>query len=701
MIEGLGIEMNVKRWIVPVAGGALLCAVLLHAQEPANDPKDLGLTERASTRLAQLDVTVTGPEEAISRLTADDFELVVGGRPYDEFLVDSICPPPGEPPPATQIATAPAANEPTATPAPTPRRRPSNFLFYFDQHNLTAEGRAQAILTARDLVDELVVEGNRAMVVSSGEETVVFAELTGDRAALREAIKAVERDRKQWDTWAELEDMRVREVLSVLNDDVSRAISTARRHARDERWHTERSLRIFSTVLPRLSDLDPPKIVIYFADTLRSNAGEHYMSYFARDTNDARLVAGELDALSARNPYDALIAEAAAHGIRLYTVQAQGMTVESNIRSRSARPMSLSSNKGARVKDAQSALSGMANETGGQAFLNGVWANKIAKRIRQDLSCVYLLSFDPSGLPEDRPLPVKLAVARSGVTTRTRGQIVLQSDAKRATSRLLSAFALPAERGDEEPVRGIVIPTGYREGKFTALVQMVVPPSPLSGVEWDLGTSMVSRGKVREDVAERVSISGAGVPVVLETEMEFASGPFELIMVARETRSDLITTGKLDGDWPDPGEEPITFGPVAILQPGSGAFVKDGQHRPKGALGRAADQWVRPELATALISIICRQGTKPAKDGPIRVERRIVGESAADFPPMELDFGEERCLPFRDLIPAGTMTSGSFTYEIQALAGDKVLRSATRELLVIGDGATSGEEAVPAARSDG
>ena len=67
---------------------------------------------------------------------------------------------------------------------------------------------------------------------------------------------------------------------------VTHAMLTARRYQREEKWHTERALSRFAQVLGRLEGVDPPKAVIYFADRMRSNAGDHYIELFA-DASEA------------------------------------------------------------------------------------------------------------------------------------------------------------------------------------------------------------------------------------------------------------------------------------------------------------------------------------------------------------------------------------------------------------------------------
>jgi VWFA-related protein len=642
-----------------------LCGALL-ALAPAaqqEEPRDIGLVEKASRELAQIDVTVTGPEEVIGELSVEDFELVVAGQFIEEFLVDKVC----RQTPAAQVQQAPLPAPEQAVPQAPVTDVPATYLFYFDHHHLKPAGRQNALDIARELIPELAADGNRALIVSAGQELVTFADMTTDIDLLLDAIDRIEGDNRQWDQFPYQEELRIKDVLDILAEDTGRAFAAARRYQKEERWRTEKALRLFSMVLGRLADLDPPKVAIYFADTMRSNAGEHYLNFFGQSTREAGSSetaawdAMELDSFAAGNPFDRVVEEAAAHGIRLYTIQAEGLTTASSLVRGNARAAAIPTGY---ISDAQDSLVGLAKETGGRSFLNGVRAAKIADKIRIDLNCLYLLSFDPSGMPLDSPLPALVRVKKPKVKAHARGTLMIQSESSRLTSRLMSAYVVPGAAASELPLRGVIVPTGFSAGRYSALVQVAVPATSLPNAEWDIGLSLVSRGMVREDASGHMQVGSPGVPLIFEEELTFAPGPFELIIVAHSINTDQITTLQIDGDWPHPNDGPSAMGPIAVMQPATAAFLREGKLRSQGALGKDDRELARTDLPTALIGLVCRGRSK--KD-ILRVERVLAGETSASFRPMELEFGEERCAQIRDLIPAGTMTAGEFRYEIHIL----------------------------------
>ena len=624
------------------------------AQSPTDEPRELDLIERTGRRLAQLDVTVSGPDDAIATLTAEDFELSVGGKVIDSFIVDRACD-------LTRTAVAPTTSgelpqgsaETTQPPLPAVPR--PTYLFYFDQHHLTGSGRQNSLDTARTIADLLVRDGARAMIVSAGKTISTIQPLTTERDLVQDALDRLEHDNDQWDIYPYQEESRIEQVLQELqtDGDVDKAKGTARRFAREERYRTDKALRLFEITIGRLTDLDPPKAVLYFADTMRKNAGAHYVSYFPRASGnpDWALESIASGGFVANNAFDRVVEAAAANVVRLYTVQGEGMVAPSVSLSRgrantAAQPLANSQ----RRVDAQDSLVGMARETGGQAFLHGAPGKKIANRIHEDLSCLYLISFDVTGMREDRPLAVTLRSKRDGVKASTRGQIVVASESKRKTTRLLAAFTGIVPDADELSLQAVLIPTGYDKGKYTALVQIRAPSLPLPRTAWDIGASLVTRGRVREDVSGRIEVDRPSVPVIFEAEMTFGPGPFELVMVAHEQTTDQVARADIEGDWPDPDANEVTLGPLALVQPSDGAFLRDGSLRRSGTLGRTAAETIEPGLPAAVIGLVCRDKSRKTRDAGLVVERRLVGASEASFTDITLPNNDVRCIQLRDII---------------------------------------------------
>lgn len=466
---------------------------------------------------------------------------------------------------------------------------------------------------------------------------------------------------------------------------VQHAKQIARSYQNEERWHTEKALARFTMVLGRLAGVDPPKAVIYFADRMRSNAGDHFMGIFGKpDEREFNEPTFQVLPGAGSAGFDQLIDTASAHGVRLYTVQAEGLVTGISASPLSGKTINVVSSDprstSRRFDDAKNSLAGLAAETGGESFLNGVGPARIAKRIRQDLACVYLISLDPAGLPEDRRLPLRIWVDRPKVKVQARARVLVPSQATRLTTRLAAAFTTRGGGSADAGMGALVIPTGYREGKFTALVQVVVPGAEIGAADWDLGASVLSNGSVRQEASTNVQVSAPGVPVVFENEMEFSPGPWELIAVAHDRARDEIVTTRVEGDWPDPEEQAVTIGPIALVQPAQGVFVRDERHKAQGALGRRDEDWVRPDRPAALLAMVCR---KKSDRRPIEVERTLEGETLVEFPALHIGDEEDRCVLLSDLIPPDTMTEGEFNYAVRVIEEGSEIASRARPFTAV------------------
>ncbi len=668
----------------------------------ADDPQTIGLLERSGRRLAQVDITVVGPPSIAANLRVEDLRIKVGQHRIREFILDRYCTTDNA---ATTLAgstrqekvddggeVVPGPGD-AAIDAAHPR---SKYMLYFDQPQLTLGGRQNAITLSRQLLRDLLHEGDQAMIVSNANELLVVEPMTDDIELLVAALDRLENDRTQWDTFATQEDSRVADVIDTLNESsmevsgVQRAISRARRYQMEETWRAEKSMRRLSMTLSRLSDLNPPKAVVYFADTMRSNAGEHYLALFGDRVRlgDAALQVISSDSLMAQAPFDRIINEAAAQGIRFYPVLSQGMalTFDTSMQNPSALNGSLGSpaTSGARFNQTRHTLANLASETGGYAFLQGQGPGKMARRIESDFSCLYIASFDPAGLSEDAPLRIVVEPTRDDIRLRSRGRLVIQSESARATARLLAAFASPDSETagiDLFDLRTNLIPTGYRNGKFIGLLQLSLPPGPLQSATWDLGATVIHDERVGAEPSGRVSVPQPGVRVIFESELQFKPGAYEIVAVAHETGSGLVASGQIRLDWPNMKKEQATASPVVILQPAHGAFLRGEKTRRTGSLARPPGEPIDSGRPAALVALVCVNRKKPTT---LVVQRRLVGDTEVEFPPIELGPEVDVCAQIRDLVPANSLGDGYYRYEIVVGDGSRTFYEGGRDFLALG-----------------
>jgi VWFA-related protein len=667
---------------VRMAAAVLVWLAVSGAQAQSPDqPRDVGLLERAESRLAQLDISVTGPPELIRTLSVGDFVIRINFRLLEDFQLDRLCGAEER----TKTRAAGPRSDASAAAVVTPR---ASYLFYFDQPHLTLAGRQRALDVARELIDRLITGTAQAMILSNAGRLELIEPLTDDPARLRAALDRLEGDQGQWDVWAEQESSRADDVVRLLNEDqdVQRAIALARLYQKEERWRTEQSLRRLELALGLLAELEPPNAALYFADTMRSNPGEHYLSFFgyALRSEDSSLGVMSSDSLTGRLPFDRVVNSASAQGTRIYAIEARGLVNEIDLSLLNPKAFAstgtVSSNSRVRVGDAQRALGDLATETGGRAFLHGVRGSRIASRILADADCLYVASFDPSEFREDVPLRVSVTVERPGVEVAVRGRIVFPSESTRLTARLLRAFGAAGEISDPFDLRVGLVPLSFERGRYSALLQVSVPGSPLSGAAWDLGASLISNRKVRSESSGRIQVSGPGVPVVLESEIRFGPGAHEIVSVAHEATTGFVASEETNLDWPAPERSRAVLTPFVLLQPASAAFLRNDETRLEGSLALDAAEAARADRHIAIVGLVCH-GKR--QKGPLHVERQLRGSHEQGFPPLQLELDEDRCAQVRDLLPSGTLPPGFYRYEVRVREEEEILDERSLEFLVL------------------
>ena len=411
-----------------------------------------------------------------------------------------------------------------------------------------------------------------------------------------------------------------------------------------------------------------PKGAVYFADTLRRDPGGVVQRAFQRVPEFMNRSSGDRGSMGPRSSWamaawnadgelSALVRDASTYGVRFYAVEGRGLAAPSDW-----------------VRSSQDTLTGLALETGGLSFVNGVASRRIAESISADQSCWYLISFSPSGWDTDRTFDLGVWSKKPGLHVTTRSSLVIPSRATLTQTRLLAAH-LGDPTLNDNPLLVSIYPVGGTAKRLQVLAQVVMPDGGVPHVRdttWDIDFDVVSRGAVVAHTSGRVAWRGNGHPPVYQTTLALPAGPYEIVAVAREIATDTMRAGHVNGTWPPSSANGVTLSLPVLAQPQRGGIVVDGEVRASGIVVRGAENLVDRREAAAIVTAACLDGPKNV---PLRAERSLVGESEVSFAPMDLAPDGGRCVQIRDLVAAGTFGAGRLTYFVRVLSGDVEIAS--------------------------
>ncbi|HZN55479.1 MAG TPA: hypothetical protein VFB67_09175, partial [Candidatus Polarisedimenticolaceae bacterium] len=585
-------------------------------------------------------------------LTAADLDLSVGGRVIEGFDLDRIC---GE-------APAPPADEATGPPPSpaVPLPRPI-YVFFFDQTHLTMAGRARAIELGGELIEKLVVDGARASIISSAAAAQTVVPPTSDVPRLLAGLKTMRDDPRAFDAYAMTEGSRIDDVLSSIDALGLACVAKARWYAREERSFVLRTKDRLIHTFATIAEVPPPKAVVYFGDTLRQKAGLHYF-HLPCNFEDKEVTSSEMIP-SAASEFDAIVEAATARGVHLFTVEAQGMT--------SVTPHGTELE---RVNHAEDTLVGLAAETGGEAYIRGVRAERIASGIQARMSCPYLVSFDPGDLPKDRPLAVTLVSKIHGVSMRVPSRIVIPSESELLAARLTAAFVAPTP-GVNRGLHIGLVPRGVEGGRWKASVQIRYDSSVPHRIGVDLGASVIQKGTVVAELSRSIATSGKPRPLVLDGNVSFSPGPVRVVAVVHDPESDDIVSADVEAEWPALNTEAV-IAPIALLQGRAAAVARIDLSTLNTPIAVGPEEALDPSLWTTMQSIVCRGSAK----GPLIVDRVVAGASGADFTPMKIEPDGEPCIQTLDVLKPGAMNAPMTEYRVIVRTQDRILADQKRDL---------------------
>jgi len=420
------------------------------------------LVEREEVHFVSLDVVIErragGAWGRARDIIRDQIILRIGGRITELDAFENWCgsgseeargldtgPAPAPVSGAPESSRAAAGGQASAGPADA---APHSYILYFDLGHLTLASRHAALGAAKDWAQHEAGPLDKVMIVTGGQTLRIIRPLLPSTLHFAEDLEKVKTDSQLPGMWADQEPVRIQEVDRAENP--SSAIwsdhgTLGSGYTRVDYLKAATAIREMSDLMAILGSIEGPKSLILFEDTLRIVPGEEYGP--RRELSDLQ------------KPLQALADSANDRDVRIYPVQLGVM------------------------KQADSALTLLATETGGQ-YLDGTnRAATIFGKVAEDLSCFYRVGFriGPGTPPRDARIEVRLRDDGGSYRVRSRRTLGLPTRAERAEGLVRTALLMPST-ARAFPVR-LTSTTMFRHARGARVrLQISVPAGDLLGL---------------------------------------------------------------------------------------------------------------------------------------------------------------------------------------------------------------------------
>lgn len=449
---------------VPFA--VLVCAWLALLAGPtfAQEPSSVFI-DRVDVNVINVEVFVTDRDgNRVRGLTAEDFEIFEDGRPVELtnfYAVDR------QPRVDTNLASDRALVQGDTPPVleELPEDQQLNLVVYIDNFNLRPGSRNRVLAQMEGFVEDRLSQGDRVMFVTFNRSIEVLTPFTSDRAEIDEGIRRV---RKMAGS-RELVEADRREVMRDINfyalgsqrdpeSSYEAAIDRVRSFVEQAEERLEQSSEGLRSITRSLSGLPGRKAVLYVSDGISQLPGQElYTMVFNTFSNavaatGGRQVARATESFDFYRPdlFEGIVADANAHQVTFYTLDARGSTGTSLL---SAENETLGT-EGAGMAELDSVrnanlvapMVNMAERTGGTAIRNTNNFDDALARVGRDFDSFYSLGFRSPRGGDGNYHEIDVRVKREGLTARHRSGYVDKPEIERMADRTLSSLLLEAEK---------------------------------------------------------------------------------------------------------------------------------------------------------------------------------------------------------------------------------------------------------------
>jgi VWFA-related protein len=385
-------------WATMLIAVAALFTFPVMAQEEEQQPETPPLLETIDVRVINVDAVVTDRRgNPITGLTIDDFEIYENGRPQritnfyevNDTRIRRVT--------RTADGQEPVEHIEETTPAERPPQLRRKIVFFVDNLSLHPFNRNRVFRAFQDFVDDVMQEGDEAMIATWNRSMKIRVPFTSDRSYLKQEFESLGGESALGTHFASEKRMleeRIREARTV-----HEAILEVRSWAMSVEHDLRQTVRGVNGLLENLAGVDGRKIMVMTSEGFYIQPGRE-MFYFVEDVRREKSDWGGdgggilLQGMSfdSTSLIRSIANTANANDITLYTLHAGGLMGLESVSASRAEPISMTVQQQA-LSNSSEALQLMADMTGGLATVGTNNFKGAMERIERDLNSYYSLGY--------------------------------------------------------------------------------------------------------------------------------------------------------------------------------------------------------------------------------------------------------------------------------------------------------------------
>ncbi len=390
------------------------------SQAPAGKPETPagGFVARESITVTNIDVVVTdGKGNRVTGLKKEDFivvednleQLITNFSPVEQgrFVL-----------PAEDTAAPTPAPAPAPAPAPVPEKTPrTRIVIFVDNLHLSPFNRNRVLRNVETFVRESVKDNVEGMIVAWNRSLKIRRKFTNDGRDLSDILKQLEDESALGQQM--LSDRR--DVIQAIDDSTTadQAAGRVRSYCQSLDNDLTFTIEALKTTINQLAGIEGRKILIHVSDGLPQSPGAELWRYISDKYRDTTSQTTNLFEFDRTTKYLSVVQAANASGVSIYTIDASGLQIDSNV-SAENRTTSQRIDVFYERNNLQAMLSLMAEETGGEAVLNKNEVLSSLKNIEKDYTSYYSIGYRSLRSGLDRPHKVEVKLRKKGLTVRAR-----------------------------------------------------------------------------------------------------------------------------------------------------------------------------------------------------------------------------------------------------------------------------------------